>query len=260
MRLLNITLPVFNEESALASSIARLHAVASSRLPFRWNIVIADNGSTDRTPEIARSLAEQYANTSVVHLDQKGRGRALKAAWLESGADILSYMDADLSTDLEALPALLRPLDCGLCDVAIGSRLLRAELTTRSLRREFISRSYNFLLKAMLGVHFSDAQCGFKAITSRAAEELLPLVADTAWFFDTELLVLAERLGYRIFELPVRWTEERNSHVKILRTALQDIQGVLRLRRRFKNTAAFRRRVNLNTAPRSDTADTQKAD
>jgi len=139
-------------------------------------------------------------------------------------------MDADLSTDLEALIALIKPLETDEYDVAAGSRLLRPTLTTRGFTRECTSRTYNFLVKAALGVHFTDAQCGFKAITRRAAKDLLPLVEDTGWFFDTELLVLAEKRGYRIFDLPVKWTERDRSHVRILSTAGAELRGLLRLR------------------------------
>jgi glycosyltransferase involved in cell wall biosynthesis len=237
---LNITVPVFNEECVLEDNIVKLHAFAAAFLPFGWQIVIADNGSTDATPKIAGVLAKNLRNTSALHLQTKGRGAALKAAWERYPADILSYMDADLSTDLEVFPALVSALagGDGLPDnlpgpyhLAVGSRLLVPGLTTRSFRRELISRAYNLLLKATFHPRFSDAQCGFKAVGHDAARHLLPFVQDTGWFFDTELLILAENWGYRIFELPVRWTESPRSTVNILRTAYDDVKGMIRLRR-----------------------------
>ena len=199
-----------------------------------WEIVIAENGATDGTPAIADALAKEYPKIRVSHFRDKGRGGALKRTWLESDADILCYMDADLSTDLEAFPALIEPLAGNGYEVAAGSRLLRPALTTRGFKREFTSRSYNLLVKIMLGVNFSDAQCGFKAITRRAAIQVLPLVEDTGWFFDTELLVLAEKQGYRIFDLPVRWVEHDKSHVRMFSTAKADLAGLFRLRRKLQ--------------------------
>ncbi|MEX2088422.1 MAG: glycosyltransferase, partial [Bacteroidota bacterium] len=167
------------------------------------------------------------------HLDQKGRGRALKKVWSESRADILSYMDVDLSSNLYAFPPLVEALISGGFDIGIGSRLLKASTTRRSLKREVVSRTYNLLVKAFFFTKFSDAQCGFKAITKEAAGRLLPNVEDTGWFFDTELLVIAEKSGYRIFDLPVSWVEDLDSRVKIVRTAMDDIQGLIRVRRGF---------------------------
>jgi glycosyltransferase involved in cell wall biosynthesis len=229
----NITIPVFNEESRLADTIQRLHAFLMNHPGMDWEIVIANNGSTDGSLDVARELSKSCPELRVVHLDQKGRGGALKKAWLESEADLLSYMDADLSTDLEAFPKLIGALTQDGYDMAIGSRLLKASEITRSFKRELISRCYNGLVKTMLGTRFSDTQCGFKAIKREPARKLLPMIQDEGWFFDTELLVTAERLGYRIFEVPVRWVEGRHSHVNLLRTAIDDFRGLRRLRRKF---------------------------
>jgi len=168
-----------------------------------------------------------------MHLEEKGRGQAVKKTWTESAAHVLSYMDVDLSTHLSAFPPLIEALMSGAFDVATGSRLLKPSLTTRGLKREAVSRCYNLLIKALFHTKFSDAQCGFKAITRKAAQELLPLVEDNGWFMDTELLILAEKLGYRIFDLPVRWVEDSDSRVKIWRTALGDLQGMARVHRNF---------------------------
>ena len=228
-----ITIPVFNEARCLYENMSRLHGFLNARNHTDWEIVIANNGSTDQTREIASRFSQEHPKFRVVHLDQKGRGRALKEVWLKSDADILCYMDVDLSTELSAFPKLIEAVATGGYDVATGSRLLKPELTTRCLKREIASRCYNVLVRAMLRTHFSDAQCGFKAITRQVAQQLLPLIEDTGWFFDTELLVAAERKGFRIFDLPVRWIEGPDTHVKIFRTAMDDLNGLIRLRRKW---------------------------
>ena len=167
----------------------------------------------------------------VVHLDQAGRGRALKAVWLASEAEVLSYMDVDLSTDLAHLPELIGGVAEGRADLALGSRLLPASRTTRGWKRELLSRGYNWLLHRVLGLRVADAQCGFKAIRREAARGLLPQVTDHGWFFDTELLVRAQRAGYRIAEVPVQWGDDLGSTVRLLPTVSGDLKGVWRLRR-----------------------------
>ena len=229
----NVTIPVYNEEQALPASIPALHSFLTSHCRFDWEVVVADNASTDTTLAVANKLAGSLPQVSVAHLDQKGRGRALKHVWQSSRADIVSYMDVDLSSNLYAFPPMIEALISGGFDVATGSRLLKGSMTKRSLKRETISRAYNLLVKMFFYTKFSDAQCGFKALTKKAAQELLPKVEDTGWFFDTELLVLAEKLGYRIFDLPVSWVEDMDSRVKIVRTAVDDIKGLIRVRRNF---------------------------
>jgi glycosyltransferase involved in cell wall biosynthesis len=232
--LVNVTIPVFNEESRLAASLPQVHRRLGDQRRFEFELVIADNASTDRTVEIARGFVASHSNVRLVHLEEKGRGRALRKAWLESGADICSYMDVDLSTDLSAFGPLIEAVTTGGFDLAVGSRLLVGSAIRRGWKREFISRGYNRLIKVLCHTRFSDAQCGFKALTRRAAAALLPLVADENWFFDTELLVWAERLGYRICDLPVQWTDDSDSRVKILSTAIEDLKGLLRLRRALR--------------------------
>src|SRR5712691_2382687 len=226
-----IVIPVRNEERDLAPSIRRLVAYLRDSFPFTTQITIADNGSTDRTWAVAQGLTSGLGADTVraVHLDQPGRGRALRASWSASDADVLAYMDVDLSTDLNALLPLVAPLVSGHSDVAIGTRLGPGSRVIRGPKREVISRCYNLLLHATLGVGFSDAQCGFKAIRAVQASQLLPLVKDTAWFFDTELLVLAERAGLRIHEVPVDWTDDPDSRVDIVATALADLRGIARV-------------------------------
>jgi putative flippase GtrA len=225
-----IVVPVRNEERDLGPSIRRLAAYLSTRFPFRAVVTIADNGSTDQTWAVARALAARFDGVRTVRLDQPGRGRALRSVWSASDADVLAYMDVDLSTDLNALLPLVAPLLSGHSDLAIGTRLARGARVVRGPRRELISRCYNVLLHATLGAGFSDAQCGFKAIRADKARVLLPLTRDTGWFFDSELLVLAERAGLRIHEVPVDWVDDPDSRVKVVATALADLRGIARLR------------------------------
>ena len=234
---LDVVVPVYNEEGDLANSVHRLHRYLEDNFPFTARITIADNASTDETPRIAAQLADELTDVRMVRLEQKGRGRALQAVWSTSDAPVLAYMDVDLSTDLAALAPLVAPLVSGHSDLAIGSRLARGSRVVRGAKREVISRCYNFLLKSTLAAHFSDAQCGFKAIRADVAAELLPHVADTGWFFDTELLVLAQRSGLRIHEVPVDWVDDADSRVDIIATATADLKGIARMLRGFASGA-----------------------
>jgi glycosyltransferase involved in cell wall biosynthesis len=229
---LDVVIPVLNEARALADNVNALAAFLSNNLnDYEWAVVVADNGSTDATPSICQSLSEQDSRVRHVRLEQRGRGRALKRAWAESNADIVAYMDVDLSTDLSALPQTIAAVDGEGYDIAIGSRLKRgAQVIGRSFKRELISRSYSLIFRAMFLAGFQDAQCGFKAVSRRAADDVAPLVVDNGWFFDTEMLLIAEKNGYRIKEIPVKWTDDPDSRVKIISTAWEDIKGLLRLR------------------------------
>ncbi|MEV0295681.1 glycosyltransferase [Nocardia sp. NPDC050710] len=228
---LDVVIPVYNEEADLGICVRRLHAHLHDGFPFPARITIADNASTDDTMRVARLLADELDGVRVVHLDAKGRGRALRAVWERSDAQVVAYMDVDLSTDLNALLPLVAPLISGHSDVAIGTRLDAASRVVRGPKREFISRCYNLILRASLRARFSDAQCGFKAMRTEIARRLLPLVEDGEWFFDTELLVLAERAGLRIHEVPVDWIDDPDSRVDIVDTARKDLLGVWRLAR-----------------------------
>ncbi|WP_327040331.1 bifunctional glycosyltransferase family 2/GtrA family protein [Micromonospora ureilytica] len=228
---LDVVIPVYNEEVDLGPCVRRLHAHLSAHFPYPFQITIADNASVDDTLKVADGLAGELPGVEVLHLDAKGRGRALSAAWSASSAPVLAYMDVDLSTDLAALLPLVAPLISGHSDLAIGTRLARTSRVVRGAKREVISRAYNLLLRGALAARFSDAQCGFKAIRADVAAELLPLVRDTGWFFDTELLVLAQRAGLRIHEVPVDWVDDPDSRVDIVATALADLRGVGRLGR-----------------------------
>lgn len=230
MTRVDIIVPVYNEEDILEKSINTLREFMMGNLRRAWRIIIADNASKDRTLAIARSISERYQNVSFIHLDDKGRGRALRRAWLESDADILTYMDVDLATDLHAFLELVRAIEEDGYDIVIGSRLTTGAKIKRSVKREFFSRGYNLLIKEMFRAKFRDAQCGFKALSRDAARVLLPLTRDNGWFFDTELLLLAEELGYRIKEVPVVWTESPKTTVNITRTVARNLKGLLRLR------------------------------
>ncbi|WP_280181393.1 bifunctional glycosyltransferase family 2/GtrA family protein [Nocardia farcinica] len=228
---LDVVIPVYNEEADLGDCVHRLHEYLRGGFPFPARITIADNASTDATLRVAHELATRYPGVRVVHLEAKGRGRALRAVWERSDAQVVAYMDVDLSTDLDALLPLVAPLVSGHSDLAIGTRLDTSSRVVRGPKREIISRCYNLILKASLRAHFSDAQCGFKAVRTAVARQLLPLVEDGEWFFDTELLVLAERAGLRIHEVPVDWIDDPDSRVDIVDTAIKDLRGVWRLAR-----------------------------
>src|SRR4051794_11231028 len=225
----DIVVPVHNEEVGLERSIRRLHRFLRDGFPFSWRIVIADNASTDATPVIGAALANDLSGVSYLRLERKGRGRALRTAWTNSDARVVAYMDVDLSTDLRALLPLVAPLLSRHSDVAIGTRLAHGARVVRGPKRELISRGYNTILHAVLRARFSDAQCGFKAVRREALDGLLDDVKDDGWFFDTELLVLAQRRGLRIHEVPVDWIDDPDSRVDIVSTALTDLRGVARL-------------------------------
>lgn len=227
---LDVVIPVHNEQHILEASVDTVWHLLHAEFPYPFRITIADSASTDGTLLVARRLASRLAEVRVQVMDRKGRGLALKHAWLASDALVLAYMDVDLSTDLGGLFPLVAPLLSGHSDVAIGSRLARGSHVVRGPKREFISRSYNFILRWSLRTGFTDAQCGFKAIRSDVARALLPLVEDETWFFDTELLVLAERCRLRIHEVPVDWYDDPDSRVHITSTACDDLRGVWRLR------------------------------
>jgi ubiquinone/menaquinone biosynthesis C-methylase UbiE len=225
----DITIPVLNEEGSLVSTLTTLAAHLDTQCPYDWRITVADNGSTDRTFELATGFAAANPRTRVLRLEERGRGRALKQAWCTSTADVVAYMDVDLSTGLESLRPLLDPVVEGRCEVSIGSRLAPGAEIARTMQREVVSRCYNALARAFLHYGIVDAQCGFKAIRTSLARDLIPQIEDNGWFFDTELLALAHRSGARINEVPVRWIEDHDSRVKIVRTATDDMKGIWRL-------------------------------
>lgn len=228
----DVVIPVYNEERDLGPSVAKLRDFLLANCPYRWRIMVADNASKDRTLEIAKSLAERFPDqVTYIHLDAKGRGRALKAAWQSSDADVVSYMDVDLSTNLRHFMPLIEPLMQGTYHVATGSRLMPGARVKRQLKREVVSRIYNLIVLLMFPRRkFYDAQCGFKAVSRRIVQELIPHIRDNAWFFDSELLLRAEQSGYRVWEVPVEWIEDMDTRVKIVSTAIEDLKGLWRVR------------------------------
>ncbi|MEO6045127.1 MAG: glycosyltransferase [Tepidiformaceae bacterium] len=228
----DVVIPVYNEVTVLAGSAQRTLALFAAHPQYAWRLVIADNGSNDGTSELARGLeAANPGQVKALILTIKGRGLALKEAWSSSDAAIVSYMDVDLSTDLEHLPQLIGMVASGSCDVAIGSRLARGSKTDRQLKREVTSRGYVAMIRATFPrLRITDAQCGFKALNRKAVDLVVPKIENRMWFFDTELLILAHQAGLTIRELPVRWVEDRDTKVKIVSTAMEDIRGLLRMR------------------------------
>jgi glycosyltransferase involved in cell wall biosynthesis len=227
----DVVLPVYNEAHVLERSVRALHAFLTDNLAHEWRILVADNGSSDGTIDVARRLEAELKDVAVMHIPEAGRGRALSRAWLASTADVLAYMDIDLSTDLEAFPRIVSLVADQGYDVAAGSRLDRASETTRSIKREVLSRGYVLLISLMFRARLDDTQCGFKAIRRECAQKLLPYVTDTGWFWDTELLLLARKGGWRVAFVPVRWVEDRDSRVKVISTVLKDVKGLLRMLR-----------------------------
>ncbi|MEX2598798.1 MAG: dolichyl-phosphate beta-glucosyltransferase [Dehalococcoidia bacterium] len=232
MTSVDIVIPVLNEEQALPKCIDTLRSFLEARLAdYQWRIVVADNGSTDRTLEIAEDYARQTPDrVGAIHLDVRGRGRALKKAWLETDADVMTYMDVDLSTGLDALPVMVNAIANEGYHIAYGSRLAKQSRIQRGAKREVISRSYNLVIKTVMRTRFSDAQCGFKALSREAARVLLPVIINNHWFFDTELLVIGEKRGFRLKEVPVTWNDDPDTRVKIIETVLEDLKGLARLR------------------------------
>lgn len=226
----NIVIPVYNEEAELEASIKTLtDYLHLNLLDFRWTVTIADNASIDNTLQIAKKLTKTITGVDVIHLEEKGRGRAVKKAWQNCDDDIVAYMDVDLSTDLKHFPPLVRSLLRGY-DLAIGTRNAKgSRVFKRGLLRTITSKGYIFLIKLFFWVHFTDAQCGFKAVSRRVVEEVVPRVTDEEWFFDTELLLLSEKAGYRIYEEPVTWIDNPGSTVRVMKTAQGDLEGLMRL-------------------------------
>ena len=236
----DIVIPVFNEEVRLARCMPQLQQFLAKQQPFEWRIVVADNGSTDRTREVAASLQRTYPRIKLLSIAEKGRGGALKHAWFQSDADVLAYMDVDLATGLDALPLLLGTIQSGAADIAVGSRLVAGSQVNRGWCRSFISQSYVLLVRNICGVKISDFQCGFKAISRTAARILLPQVQDSGWFFDTELLIRAKCAGWRVAELPVRWNADDDTRVNVVGTAWRDFVGLCRLRRELRSSITAR--------------------
>ena len=224
-----VVLPVYNEENALRHGVETLTAFLNDHDNYEWKIVISDNNSNDRTAEIGRALQSENPIVNYLHIPRKGRGIALRTAWEQADTDYVSYMDIDLSTGLDAIIKAIDALDGG-ADIAVGTRLSKESNTTRGLKREFISRSYNIVIKMSLGIHFNDAHCGFKTGRREVVQKILPYIEDNEWFFDTEFLFYGEKLGHRIVEIPVTWIEDTDTKARIFKDAYDDLSGLYRLR------------------------------
>lgn len=232
MATVDVVIPVLNEAQALPTCVEQLRGFLKDNLGHhKWRVLVADNGSTDSTLQVAQDLAKQHpGEVDVIHLDIRGRGRALKRAWLESAADIVSYMDVDLSTGLDAFPELIDCIARDGFDISFGSRLMKGAHTTRGFKRTFTSRMLNILIQLFMRTKFTDAQCGFKAASRQAAQVLMPAIVNNYWFWDSELLIVSELRGFRLKEIPVTWVEDTDTRVKVLRTGLEMLQGIARLR------------------------------
>jgi glycosyltransferase involved in cell wall biosynthesis len=225
----DVGLPVFNEEAALRRSVELLHGYLESSATFRWRIVVIDNGSTDRTAALAMELGRELDGVELLQLGSRGKGRALRRLIETSEADIVSYMDIDLSTNLVYHGLLIEGIRCGY-DICFGTRLMQGSLTRRSLRREIVSRVFNRLVQLAFGAKFSDASCGFKAFRRDTVKALLPLIGSDSWCFDVELLLVAERNGMRLFEIPVEWIEGGQSKVELPKVTAEYLRELLRIR------------------------------
>lgn len=227
----DVVIPCYNEVKVLEQSVLTTLALFDQNPQYDWRLVIADNGSKDGTSQLARDLDARFERVKALVLEVKGRGLALKEAWLTSDADVVSYMDVDLSTDIHHLPELIAMVAERGCDVAIGTRLAKGSQTDRRLKREITSRGYVALIRMTFPrLRISDAQCGFKALNRKAVEATVPHIQNRMWFFDTEMLILAHQAGLKICELPVRWVEDTDTKVKIVSTAMEDIRGLARMR------------------------------
>ena len=229
----DIVIPCLNEEKQLPSTLETLRLFCGDKMAeYRWRVVVADNGSTDGTFARAQEFVSKYPHQfGAIRLPERGRGRALKKAWLESTSDICCYMDVDLSTDIAALPLLIGAIAHDGYPIAVGSRLAKgSKVEKRTVKREITSRGYNLMIKGLFFTHFSDAQCGFKAMSRQAIQEIMPVTKDLAWFLDSEILIIAEKRGYRIKDIPVHWVDDPDSRVKVVQTAWRDIKGLVRLR------------------------------
>lgn len=242
----DIVIPVLDEERALPGCIETLCAFLEEGFPFDWSITIADNGSTDGTWQCAVEAARRHDRVQARRVPVRGRGAAVKSVWAASRADIVAYMDVDLSTGLDALLPLIAPLATGHCELSIGTRLGRGARIRRSVRRELVSRTYNGIVRNVLGLHATDTSAGFKAARTDAVRPLLASVEDDHWFFDTELLLLAEYNGLRVHEVPVDWVEDLDTRVRVTRTALANLAGLVRMGR---SIAAGRARVPVPHVP-----------
>jgi glycosyltransferase involved in cell wall biosynthesis len=237
---LNVTIPVINEEIMLPDAVRAVNARLQADFPDGdWVIVVSDNASTDATPRLTKAMLSEFPNLRYVRLEKVGKGLGVRCGWEAYPADINVFLDADLATDLGSLKPLVAAVERS-GGVAIGSRYHPASEVQRSPFRLMISHGYRLVFRLWLGLRVRDAACGFKAISGEVLKKVVPLVKDNRWFFDTELLVRAQRAGYPITEVPVRWKEEtpggRRSRVKMFVVIWQYLVACEGLRRELKKT------------------------
>jgi len=236
---LNITLPCYNEERILKSNILRVFNFLKENVASDdWQIIIANNQSTDKTGQIGEELEKKFESIKHLEIFQKGKGVAIRESWQRFPADIYIFMDTDLATDLEALPRLIRAVKEEKFNVAIGSRFHPQSKVKRKLVRKIISFSYNLLRKILIGSKITDAPCGFKAVDKKIIQNILPQVKDEQWFFDSELVILAEKGGYKIKEIPIKWEDirekEDKSKVNTISLSLDYFKKLIKLKKRLK--------------------------
>ena len=235
-----IVIPTYNEELVIGKSLETSVLAFETLLGERsWSILVADNGSTDRTPEIVADFSKECPRVGLFEVGQKGKGLAIRRAWESHDADVYAFMDADLATDLRDVPALIRGAeDVGLC---VGSRFHRDAKVVRSAFRHVVSHSYRLIARALVDIDAEDLQCGFKAVRKDVADAVLPRLVHDGFFFDTEFLGHAQALGFQMAEVPVRWEEGRDARrktsVKIGATAWDNFQNLLVLRKELRRLA-----------------------
>jgi glycosyltransferase involved in cell wall biosynthesis len=229
---IEITIPILNEEFRLEQGVTEAVEFLENSGIDNYSIVLADNGSTDNTEQIAQSLTKRFPTVKAIKVSKRGVGLALKQSWGSSEADFIGYMDVDLATDLNHILEAYRILQGEEVDVVNGSRLLpNSQVKNRSIIRGITSHGFNYLLKALLKVNISDGMCGFKFLKKTSYDKILKSgLENNEWFFCTELLVKAEWMGMNIHEIPVKWEDDSDSRVELFKTITKYLKEIKRLK------------------------------
>jgi dolichyl-phosphate beta-glucosyltransferase len=227
----SIVIPAYNEGRRLTPTLQKVLDYVHTQ---GWDaeIIVVNDGSTDNTAEIVRTFAARNPDVRLLeNPGNRGKGYSVRHGMLKTRGEVIVFSDADLSSPIEEMPKLLQAISDG-ADIAIGSRWLRAELQTtrQSLHRQLFGRIFNGLNRVILGLHFKDTQCGFKAFTRRAAQTILPLQQIERWGFDPEILFLARKFGFRVKEVPVRWGHVGGTRINPLVDGTRMFQEMLRIR------------------------------
>ncbi len=236
--LVNITFPVLNEERILKEDVMKFYNfLKKSKFPYRFEITICDNGSIDDTKKVGEKLEKKVKEINYLRLSRKGRNFALKSSWTKSKASVVSYMDIDLATDLRFFLPMINMIIKDNCDLVVGNRLgLKSKVIDRNFKREFLSRNYNLLLRMFFFHKIRDHQCGFKAIKRNSFLKLnkeIPDIKEEIWFLDTELIIRAIKNKMKVEEIDVIWKDDPDSKVKVVKAVLEDLKGIVRLRKEF---------------------------